>query len=166
MSEHAFPSVEELIERAHLNAVRKGFWESGNVGEHFALIATEVAEFEDAFDTGPSDPLEELADVVIRVFDLCGYLSLSLPSDILSYHEKGASLLSFEFELRVYRCIARATQSHRKRDLGRTQDLLVDAVFWCSTLAVQFAGAGELEQAILKKMEKNEKREYKHGCAY
>ena len=156
-------TVEELVERAHANAVEKGFWESGNVGEKFALIATEVDEFEGTVDQ--TDKLEELADIVIRTFDLCGHLGISLPPHVLSGEHDGC-VSPDSFALFVYQRTARATQAHRMGKLDLVRVWLLQVVSACARFSSWYYGRDSLEQAILDKMEKNAGREHKHGLPY
>lgn len=84
-------TLNELVKESHERAVRKGWWEGDvhNVPEKLALIHSEVSEAlecyrdgEPVFFTGENGkPLGlgiELADVVIRVADLCGHLGIDL----------------------------------------------------------------------------------------
>lgn len=65
---------------------RQGFWESTNFGEKIALIHSELSEsLEAARKNLPSDHLpgfhgieEELADAMIRIFDLAGKSNIRL----------------------------------------------------------------------------------------
>jgi NTP pyrophosphatase (non-canonical NTP hydrolase) len=68
----------------------QGFWQSGNVGEKFMLIVTEVAEaMEGHREGGQSLKIpeftkveEELADAVIRLLDFVGHFNLRLDDAI------------------------------------------------------------------------------------
>lgn len=95
-------TVNELIEKAHKNALNKGFWEDVEdlppeflemmISQKLALIHEEVSEalgelrngayIQGILANGPSAKPEgfpiELADVVIRIADLCGFLRIDL----------------------------------------------------------------------------------------
>lgn len=85
-------TIAELIGEAHKNAVSKGWWpknEVSNIPEKLALIHSEISEALEAYRTeqpnlfiGHNDKPEgfgvELADAVLRIADLCGYLGIDL----------------------------------------------------------------------------------------
>ncbi len=85
----------ETVMTAHLNAVKKGFWAaSDNLGEKLALIHSEVSEcLEELRKPEPNKDAvaEELADVIIRVMDLAGYLDIALISAVLKKMEENKS---------------------------------------------------------------------------
>lgn len=103
-------SINRIAKWCHANAVEKGFWddyyeildefnEGENVGcqdlidyankrklywltSMLALIGTEVYEaIEDLRETGEVNP-EELADIVIRTFDLAAGLEIDLENEV------------------------------------------------------------------------------------
>jgi NTP pyrophosphatase (non-canonical NTP hydrolase) len=76
-------SVDRAVQAAYTNAVRKGFWPSAdvNLAEALMLMVTELAEACEAerrgnptseHITGFSAVEEELADVILRIYNLCG----------------------------------------------------------------------------------------------
>jgi len=90
------PTIPELIEDAHSNAIIKGWWhENRSLGDIIALMHSELSEMLEEGRKGKSDteiyyegkkpcgiPVE-LADLVIRVFDYCGAKDINLEKTIL-----------------------------------------------------------------------------------
>ncbi len=85
--------IQELIDKSYQTAYEKGWWEGEdhNVPEKLALIHSEVSEaLEDwrnnkdmkkiyyTKDGKPEGFIVELADVLIRIGDLCGRYGLNL----------------------------------------------------------------------------------------
>lgn len=96
MFTHAmFLETLENVQRAvHQNSRDKGFWdgaENSSVPTKLALIHSEVSEALEAYRIGNPDSKkiahsmigEEMADVVIRVMDLCEHLKIDLGRAIL-----------------------------------------------------------------------------------
>lgn len=83
-------NIKDLIDQVHANAVNKGFWDTEpNMGEKIALCHSELSEALEALRMGDDDNFkEELADTVIRIFDLCGYLKIDLETEIIEKHKK------------------------------------------------------------------------------
>lgn len=88
--------LQDLIDDVHGNAKSKGWWEGErNVGEALALMHSELSEALEAARAGyPTDskvPFDnftvELADCVIRIFDMAGGLNLQLVDALLAKHE-------------------------------------------------------------------------------
>lgn len=102
--------IKELVEQAHQNAKKYGFWEGlqdnkGNIYTEYVisfkccgytletlnaisarlmLIVSELAEAQEALRKNDKDNFkEELADVAIRLGDLCGGLGIDLEAEIL-----------------------------------------------------------------------------------
>lgn len=78
-------TVTDWIGECHQAARRKGFWEKErNIGEMLMLVVSELGEAIEAhragnFGIGMKDTFEdEIADTVIRLFDLCGGLGINL----------------------------------------------------------------------------------------
>lgn len=109
--------IKKLIEEAHENAKKHGFWEDWDatlIGEKTAkeldkkaytniskafknnavstrlmLIVSELAEAQEGLRHGDMDNFrEELADVAIRLADLCGGLGIDLEAEIKKKMEK------------------------------------------------------------------------------
>lgn len=94
-------SINDLVRKAHANAVEKGFWaKPSEFGTLIALMHDELSEAlreardghapdETYFrkDGKPEGIPSELADVVIRVFDVCGYYGINLEAAIVQKME-------------------------------------------------------------------------------
>lgn len=89
-------AVDTLAKTVHALAVKNGFWESSpNDGEKLMLIVSELGEGLEALRHGnpPSEHIpefsaieEEMADVVIRVMDLCEGRGWRLGEALLAKH--------------------------------------------------------------------------------
>ncbi len=76
--------IGKTVAECHEYAKSQGFWDkSQNIGEKLMLIVSELAEALEA-DRQDDQALfnEELADVAIRLFDLCGFLHVDLEMEI------------------------------------------------------------------------------------
>lgn len=103
--------MKELIRRCHQRALKKGWWPEGKdktseIAEKLLMIHSEISEATEELRSGcifsytrpdsstPNKPegLEiELADTVIRIFDLCGRLGIDLEKSIrvkMEYNDK------------------------------------------------------------------------------
>lgn len=81
--------INELCQEAYETAKSKGWHdEDRETGTMLALIHSEVSEALEADRKGEGDNFaEELADVCIRVFDLCGLKGIDLEYHILKKME-------------------------------------------------------------------------------
>lgn len=82
-------TLAEWVRGCHEAAREKGFWEKErNTGEMLMLVVSELGEAIEAhrrgrFGIGKKDTFEdEIADAVIRLFDLCGGLGIDLEREI------------------------------------------------------------------------------------
>ena len=101
--------ITELCKKAHQNAKEKGFWQdyralecfrchgkqtykralNNAMGNRLMLIVSEVGEALEALRQDDQDGFkEELADVAIRLGDLCGGLGIDLEAEIIKKMEK------------------------------------------------------------------------------
>ena len=100
-------TIESLIQESHRTAKSKGWWDDPdrNVGELLALIHSEVSEALEVYRVKGKDSIGEnwldekgkpegftveLADVIIRIADLCGEFELDLEKSLttkLSYNQ-------------------------------------------------------------------------------
>ena len=101
-------TIKELVEKAHDNAVCKGFWyqkqyiprkikgdkerlqvEIAFINEFLTLIASEVFEAQAELRKGNKEAFrEEIADIFIRAADLCGGLEIDIEEEIKKKMEK------------------------------------------------------------------------------
>lgn len=115
--------IKELVQKAHDNAVNKGFWEdkvelkeageqilkeldlneestkdaclklvrsiNNSISTKLMLIVSELAEAQEALRKNDVPNFkEEIADVAIRLADLCGGLEIDLEAEIIKKMEK------------------------------------------------------------------------------
>lgn len=88
-------NIAEAVKAAHQNAIDKGWYEEPkSFGDMIALMHSELSEALEDYRNGykftetyfegekPCGIPTELADVVIRIFDACGYLGIDLEAAI------------------------------------------------------------------------------------
>lgn len=85
--------INKLCSKAYETAKQKGWHdEPRETGTLLALIHSEVSEALEADRKGDNDNFaEELADVCIRIFDLCGSKGIDLENAILQKMERNKS---------------------------------------------------------------------------
>jgi len=109
-------SLNELVKEVHANNVMAGWWtdlETGerkdrNVGELLMLIVSEVSESMEGYRKNLMDDKlphrsmfeAELADVIIRVFDLAGAYNLNLGGTIYEKLEYNKTRLDHQIASR------------------------------------------------------------------
>jgi len=91
--ENADLTITEIVSQSYATALEKGWWDQGDrpIGEALMLIVCEVAEAMEEFRNGrdlaeiwygendkPEGLPVELADVIIRIGDLCGRYNIPL----------------------------------------------------------------------------------------
>jgi len=88
-------TIKEWIEQVHENAVDHGWWigrDDTKTPELLCLIHSEVSEALEAFrDDDKESFASELADIAIRLFDLCGGFRIDLEAAIEAKHEHNRS---------------------------------------------------------------------------
>lgn len=79
-------TINELVQEAHITAIEKGWWVKDRpLLELICLMHCELSEAAEAYRNKEGDEriAEELSDVIIRIFDLCGRYNLDLEKHIL-----------------------------------------------------------------------------------
>ena len=81
--------MRKLINDIHANAVAHGWWEEERpIPEMLCLIHSEVSEALEAYRNNDHANLgEELADIIIRAFDMATGLSFDIVEEIVRKHE-------------------------------------------------------------------------------
>jgi NTP pyrophosphatase (non-canonical NTP hydrolase) len=82
-------TISGMAKDIHSNAISKGWWETRRpVPELLCLIHSEVSEALEAYRKQDEKNLaEELADIVIRAFDMAEGLGIDIEKEITTKHE-------------------------------------------------------------------------------
>lgn len=173
--------ISELVKEAYDTAVGRGFHDSPTeFGTLLALVHTEVKEVFDAQTN--QDTSEELADVLIRIFDLSGYFQIDLEKAFSKVYvgnemeeirkkihritKEEGSLEKTTYCLRLHNTICDAMETFRlKMDEKEKKEQLAEDLMRIVDLALEIEGRNQLNvlSALYEKMEKNKKRPHKHG---
>lgn len=184
-------TVDELIELAHERARSKGFWDGmdaiddahlGAGGLHpaavqslrdsiicqkLALISIEVRDFEQAaLEKSAAEATEELADYVIRAFDLAAYLGGMLLSPNLFTEEKVSNRVYSELAHLMYQETAEAVRFYRHDSMLVMGGCFDEAIQAAADYAFTYFGTGALRRKVERKIRINEARPYLHGKRY
>ena len=178
--------ITDLVKEAHDNAVAKGFYpesEEKIIGELLMLIVSELGEALEAhrcgrkadwqnytwqieksgldsiksFELNIKDTFEdEIADTVIRIADLCGYLGIELSLRDRKF-EFSKNIPEELFEITTGICLVGYSELLMSQDLSN----VVSRIFaFCESLGI------DIKKHIRAKLEYNKKRPYKHGKNY
>ena len=81
-------SIADIAKKVHKNAVEHGWWDKERlVPELLCLIHSEVSEALEAYRNSNIEGMaEELADIVIRVFDMAEGMGIDIQTEIIEKH--------------------------------------------------------------------------------
>ena len=169
-------NYKELSQKAHENAVGHGFWEKDLSNEHcLMLIIGEVSEMVEAHRKGlranveefneiPNKQLafekyikntmeDEMADVVIRIFDLAGARNIKF---IGNFELRNQNLSFVEKAFFLTRCLCNTCIPLD----NKIKSALKYIEMWAAELNI------DLDFFVTQKMEYNTWRPYRHGKKY
>lgn len=182
--------VDEFIGRAFKTAVEHGFHdEKTSLSHQMMLVIGEIGEcieadrkgrvsdlgmFDDAFRTQPfeycfetyiKDTMEdEMADICIRLFDMCGYFKIKPKGSLVSEDDWNAIFGGYNFCEIGYALVQLLCEGYDDCRLGELEKIFGSALyflhFWAKSLHF------DLAKHIDLKMRYNEGRAYKHGKKY
>lgn len=172
-------NLNELAKEVHENAVAHGWWETErDFGELIALIHSEVSEVLEEYRNGheltetyysengkPEGIPSEMADIIIRVLDICGKYDLAIDEDVFEIATKTVknNLRLLDEKIKSFGDLI--AQIHQGitglYENGLYSESATD-IIGC-ILVIAFYKGIDIEKAILEKHEFNKTRPYKHG---
>lgn len=172
-------NLNKLAKEVHENAVAHGWWETErDFGEIIALIHSEVSEVLEEYRNGhgltetyysengkPEGIPSEMADIIIRVIDICGKYDIKIDEDIVSRVRRISEEYKEQLDRKFRSFGDTIAQIHQGITIwyenglysGRVADII--AVI----LGMSFHQGIDIEKAIIEKHEFNKTRPYKHG---
>lgn len=172
-------NIEDYVKSAYESAVKRGFHETPTeLGTQLALVHTEVTEVLGA--TTKEHVAEEFADIIIRIFDLCGHQGIQLEKAYEAFlgittldeaiqcaTKEGVALNELNLVcLHLHTILTEVMETYRLELSTEEKELLlaeklmnVCQFVYASCEALHL----DVKSAILAKMEKNKNRPHKHG---
>lgn len=171
-------NLNEFAKEVHENAVKHGWWETKrSFGEVIALIHSELSEALEEYRNGhaptetyyseggkPEGIPSELADVVIRVLDWCGFKKWeytgkeysAIVKEAQDAFDSGEATKTPSFG-KFIADLHEDVSSVYRNTAWALNDLIEDVFAMCAIYNI------DLESALLEKHEYNKTRPYKHG---
>jgi NTP pyrophosphatase (non-canonical NTP hydrolase) len=140
-----------------LEADRKNYHSNNGYLEVIESIKTDI--FNQEFEKYIKDTFEdELADICIRLFDMCGYLNIE-PEDWIDPGKTTYSKISlFLYDMCDYMTDIKRCNKHK---INQLMGIILSEMFdFCKDFKI------DIEKHIELKMKYNETRPYKHGKEY
>lgn len=177
-------TINQLVQEAYATAKNNGFHEEPiEFGSLIALIHTEVTEVLTA--KTPEDVTEELADILIRIYDMCGDKDIPLglatkesyfveiasdfPKAARRFKTNRATSVAGDIPLiclHLHTYLSDVMEMYRLKLPTNEKNALLATKIGGICLAVYEAGETlglDITQAVQVKMEKNKQRPYKHN---
>jgi NTP pyrophosphatase (non-canonical NTP hydrolase) len=163
-------SVTELVKEAYETAVSKGWHkEKREFGTSIALIHSEITESFEAQSKGHLS--EELADVIIRIFNLCGENGFDLEPVLDDLEKKTleddlSKFTEREF-LIIHSKVSRVLETYRvndEHDEHKKENVILGlAIVVLYILRLCDGSELPIRKSVLDKMSVNKNRSYRHG---